>query len=739
MNFEKKYLKYKEKYINLKKKLIGAKFGPIEPERPVRQDAPIKPVEPIEPVRPELVGPVRPEGPVVPEGPEGPVVPVRQVVGQVEPSHHTNKILFMFLGGFPTSNHWKKFFENADDSLYAVIHPMNVEQTKKIINDIPIYKKMVTNNRLFIVDEKNHVRTAWATFSLIAATLFMIQDALSKHGNIFKKFVLLDSTNAPLYNYNVIKNTLCIDDKSWFYFSKDNHGYARNQFKKMYDFEGGIFTLNDNVYISQWFTIDQKHVGFYIDLDIPNFITYEKKENIKCDKLTDILKSISPKTEYQEYIIAHIGTQRDYSYEEAKDIVNSGFCITADESFFGVIFKHNIKRKFRNNVKHKKIDELNSNNSRELISPVGNEDYYLLENQTVVLCRSQEDQGKYTNSFRTWYGSSPLFNEYNLKYQIRTIKNSNPAEDGSDKYFLFKNNKIYKISEKQKKLLENEIEYDNLQNGEPINKLRGGVSDKNDNNNDYINIVSSEYLTESYCEIYTISTTYTDWSINNLNPDNLFRDFDSSYFHPEGRNKKYFEKIIDELKKEPIIFINELNNNPLPINLDWSNYYSFTKHSEYHPVDYTTFNLNSVLNSYNIILYFSLNDDNHIKDFHIREQFSLGMSIYKNLIYKNIENIDTLEINNKVYYVFKSNTTDDIKNKIYGHPVTSFSLNNALHYGALFMRKVTDSGQIDKYTDQLFKLPAYRYHMLNVNDYPERDPKYKYFDSILYDYKKIKN
>ena len=48
---------------------------------------------------------------------------------------------------------------------------------------------MFDDKRLFIVDEKHHVRTAWATFSLIAATLFMIQDALSKYGNIFKKFV----------------------------------------------------------------------------------------------------------------------------------------------------------------------------------------------------------------------------------------------------------------------------------------------------------------------------------------------------------------------------------------------------------------------------------------------------------------------------------------------------------------------------------------------------------------------
>jgi hypothetical protein len=51
---------------------------------------------------------------------------------------------------------------------------------------------------------------------------------LLKFGNIFKKMVLISSADKPLYNYKVMQDELVKDNKSWFYYSNDNNGYARD-------------------------------------------------------------------------------------------------------------------------------------------------------------------------------------------------------------------------------------------------------------------------------------------------------------------------------------------------------------------------------------------------------------------------------------------------------------------------------------------------------------------------------
>jgi len=132
----------------------------------------------------------------------------------------STNILFMFLGDIPFDNlHFDTFLKTTDKTFYIIVHPQKLDNYMDKISKNDFYKKLYEDGRLLIVDSEHHVRTAWATFSLVSATLLMIQYALFKKGNIFKKYVLLSSADQPLYNYQVIFNELNADSKSWIYYS----------------------------------------------------------------------------------------------------------------------------------------------------------------------------------------------------------------------------------------------------------------------------------------------------------------------------------------------------------------------------------------------------------------------------------------------------------------------------------------------------------------------------------------
>ena len=123
----------------------------------------------------------------------------------LKPKH----ILFMFLGGLPNTDHWKKFLETANDKLICIVHP------KTLPYEIPsIWKTKERNGTLIVVDKKHHLKTGWGVKSLTDAQLMMMQYALGTKGNVFKKYVLLSSNDGPLYNFNVIYNELIKDNIS---------------------------------------------------------------------------------------------------------------------------------------------------------------------------------------------------------------------------------------------------------------------------------------------------------------------------------------------------------------------------------------------------------------------------------------------------------------------------------------------------------------------------------------------
>jgi hypothetical protein len=633
-------------------------------------------------------------------------------------SMHKN-VIFMFLGGLPNGDdeHYNKFFKTTNETFYIVVHPIKLEgYIENNINTNEFYKKMYDSGRLLIVDSEHHLRTKWATFSLVSAVLLMIQYSLKQKKSIFKKFVLLSSNDKPLYNYNILYETLNFDDKSWLYYSDDNGGYARYFLKKPYSFQGGEFSTNDIVYVSQWMALDIKHIVYFIDFKNENFITYKKSGEIKCGNvIIDGISAVKSNSIYEKYLSSFIGSYNsEFTYEELKQLINNGYCIGTDEYFFGTVLKHYFKSsdEFKNNIRFEYIDKLEEYNKKQYINNIGDEDYFLTKFKTIY--ESGLGGAIFTKNFRTWYGGSPKFGKF--KYRIQVLKNKNPSSDKSDEFFIIKDNNVLKMSKENLDKLNSEgLKY--------YETLMGGSS-YGDYSNKYIEFVEN---TNSYDlnDIYTLSSTYTDWTIVNVNPSNMFRDFDISCF--KLSNNVIDKPIIDIINNwEPYKIIDEIIKKSS--RNDEKNNEEFVKGPLYHPIEYLTYTFLSIVNSYNFIVFLDLDDD--AKTGYFNNDYKNAKNIYLNLINNNKDHIDDVEHEGKKYYYFKDINDNNIKNNMHGHPITSFSLNNALAYGALFIRKVMNNSHINKYTDQLMKLDEYVLN--NYSNYPDRDEKYKNSNSIIF-------
>ena len=628
-----------------------------------------------------------------------------------------DNIIFMFLGGLPdiTDSHYNKFFNTTNDSFFIIVHPMKLDNyIDNHINTNDFYKKMYNNGRLLVVDNEHHVKTKWATFSLVSAVLLMIQYSLKEKGNIFKKFVLLSTNDKPLYNYKIIYNELNGDEKSWIYYSGENQGYARYFLKKPYKYQGGVFTTNDIVYVSQWMALDINHIEYFIDMSEPNYITYIKQGEVNCGGIMiDKIVAKNKDSIYSQYLSSFMGSYKDkMTFEELKNILDNGNCIGTDEYFFGSIIRYHTKD-LKSNIKWLSIEELKKINLKQFIEPIDNEDFYLSEFKTVY--PSNLSTGIYIDNYRTWYGGNPKFG--NFEYRIQIIENSNPT-DNSDKYFIIKNNDVLKLSPEQI----NELNSKGL---EYYDTLKGGSNKHDDDLKNFIEFGNENTEYEDLNNIYTISSTYTDWTIVNTNPSNAFRDFDIKYFKlTKDVIREPLINLVEKLEPSELLntIIKETDRTSEKVNDE------FVKGPSYHPVEYLTYTFKSILNSYNLIVFLDL--DNNDKTNYFNNDYFQIKEIYLNIINKNIDNLKLENHNKKTYYIFNDAISDKVKNTKYGHPVTSFSLNNALAYGALFIRKVMTDSNIELYTDKLLNLPNYVHN--NYYEFQERSNKYIKQDSTIF-------
>jgi len=700
-----------------------------------------------------------------------------------KPTH----ILFMFLGGLPLKNeHWCRFIETSNEKLICVVHPMILEGYEDKIKGT-FWETLLKKERLIIVNKDHHIKTSWGTKSLTDAQLMIMQYALIKKGRIFKKYVLISENDAPLYNFNVMYKELNLDSKSWFsFFAKK---LIRQNWKKLYKHEGGIFDFDEIDVASQWNAIDDSHLEFYFDPKklYENKPTYKKIDRdftICNNKSINIVETI-PGTDikYQKYLDATNGyTSNKLSKLELENINNAGFCIVTDGLFFNAILKHELKErklKLLDNLRYNEIAYLeDTKNHKQFISPLDWENEYLcggikqsfINNNVwndMQLIWDENFRGEFSKINRIWYGSNITFNQDRLL--LNFTENKDYIEDSwrkstQKKWLLFENGilKQYTEEEKQKK----------------INEFCSSLKE-------YIDIDRAK-------ELYIISNSYTDFSLVSLDPNNVLREFNYKKLIEDNKNLDLFEgkNIGKILKEDPNInlinLINEKDRKSIKIKVPEE---EFTINLKRHPLEYSKWNLSQIINAYNFIIFFEIDKEqiknNFLKDkeiplyiyerirnyvkrnnFHtikketfiknamniLKNSYILNKNIlkfkltilglleeynnrtrnikgkyayrkakyyYERMIKLNKNYVEEFIDNDKKYYKFKTDVVDSIKfNNDYGVPITSFFLNNALTNGSLFIRKSTDTSNIEKFTDQLFIIDEYA--LKNTKEYPLR-------------------
>jgi hypothetical protein len=621
---------------------------------------------------------------------------------------HNKKILLMFLGGFPSIeeniNHYiqlNEIFEQKNN-FHVVLHPLVLDSKINIINSNSIFLSIFNESNIYVVDENHHIPTAWASQSLVDATLLMIQYAhLNNANNLFDKYILLSPTCVPIFTFNEIYNKIILDDKSWINFIIKNYDEAKikNPYNK-YDIK-----ING----SQWMILDKKHIKMffinerYSDTYYVNLSSIDDTDTYICRG--QIMKSIK--------INSNINTENEQNYGT---IINS-----LEQEITSVNFIKNTKK-----LKSDEFDELRKIiKNMEIEKSIGNEfsdsltieTYKEKKNKKKIdqmlneLIEKKSEEKKNTETIKNKVSDEiktldKLFNYFyevykkcdspvdeiffcswilhNLTKNLISVKGGKKTmdtgrENSKYKQILNDNFKIinfeYCITDKNiykcklNKLKQTII--DNLHKVSELNKLNGTKQIKpmprlktdkyNINGIDIIvpqlqfsinDIINPELIVSipSFNNYYFALSTFTDWFQTGIDPFNIFRDF-----------SKF--KIIDGIQINIKEYLNKQDSfstiyDFLTINIEPKdgkiNIYKLITSPLSHPVEYSEWNLINVINAFYLFNWLVnnsyINIANELDD--TIKMLNKTFIIYKKIIFENISKLteeDKINLNETIY------------------------------------------------------------------------------------------
>jgi hypothetical protein len=426
--------------------------------------------------------------------------------------------------------------------------------------------------------------------------------------------ILLSENCAPLYNFSVLEKTLVNNNKSWFNIS-NGESYARDFHRQIYDYNSGSFTINDITYSSQWHAIDERHFKFFINFEKNNYVkTYEKDGDTTCN--TEKIKAIDINSVNQKYLESVKG-----SWSSIEDL---NTCVTSDETIILAILKHNIgdnKIDLENNLEMDSIINLIERLKNNYITQ--NDGEIISKN---VLHNTIGDIGLENNN-HCWFGGNIQYNKNNIKQKLYFFKINN------DKFGIYNKNRELKYL--------NKIQKDELCKSNE--GLIGGNYGKS--NSESCDVGTKEGIV---LDKYGISCTYTDWTKIGMNPDNLFRNFNSKKFTNEEID--LIPNITNALNNDPEKLITDLNSLLGSAKLINPNE-SFSLNSAWHPLEYTTYNLTSIVNAYNLLIYFNItNLPNNEKYNNSSFNFLEFSKFYYLIIQDNLGILKELTVDGKKYF-----------------------------------------------------------------------------------------
>ena len=428
-----------------------------------------------------------------------------------------------------------------------------------------------------------------------------------------------------------------------------------------------------------------------------------KKDVEYCNGKTNIIEALEKDSDYQKYIDSHVGVYNGYTSdkEAIESLIESGFCVTGDESYFGAVIKFNLDRNnenFLDNIKTNNISQL-QRNAKNIHLEIDEDEKNTILKKYVY---SGYDDTTPTDVNRCWYGSSIKFNEFNLKYRIKIFQNEKNKEESdinNHTYYLVKNNIVKTLKHSDLLKLKNDNVQEARQFYEALNKSLVGVSGigagGSNMSGDFINVdIKGDGKKDIFDDYYSISSTYTDWSCVNPSPNNMFRGFNYKVFTNNKKIDEFEGNILNAINNiNPTDFIKILIKNEKLVTK--SNENNYVTGPGYHPAEYEEYSIQSILNAINLIVFFKLNQQNTS----FLTDYMCAFEIYNRIIFSNQY---IARVKNNFYEI---QNLDDRK---FGYKINFLNLSNALNYGALFIRKVTPNGDINNYTDKLLSLSEYK-------------------------------
>ena len=253
----------------------------------------------------------------------------------------------------------------------------------------------------------------------------------------------------------------------------------------------------------------------------------------------------------------------------------------------------------------------------------------------------------------------------------------------------------------------------------------------------FIDLIDEVYLMSNELnENYTYPMTYiNDITVTfSINPETILRTINNSliqifnkykntnlYNDDDDDDNNIYTKVLDDIKSQ---IDNIKKDNILPLIS--------------HPVEYKTFPLKDIIISFIIskILY-ELNDSILKTKYAIILQSHLFNIISNNFNLSELLQLPCIESLQKIKAYIIKNKNPEILNKIYGTPITSNDIINAITHDCLFIRKCYDSSLIETYSS-LLKSINYDKTVEPINDISYEYVKIDDYNSYKYKYLKYK-
>ena len=179
----------------------------------------------------------------------------------------SEKIAFLFLTRGEVNNVqvWEKYFQDSDISKYRiVIHAKNPTALTS-----PIW---TSRNSVIL----KPIPTAWGTISLVKATIYLLQNAISDP--LVTKFILLSEFCLPTTNFNNMYKTLILETSR----SRINWTIGKNMDR--YSIIKSYLNIPSHNWAkqSQWMCLDRKHVSIFLSPINTNILNQQLKDYMYC-------------------------------------------------------------------------------------------------------------------------------------------------------------------------------------------------------------------------------------------------------------------------------------------------------------------------------------------------------------------------------------------------------------------------------------------------------------------------